>query len=96
MEHLRIDPAAASSQPSLRRDLAALEQSDGADNSLPAKVFSAYRIDQFADPDGFKTQLGAVLEQYPDEVMYLRLRSADGHPAALQMAADDQRSDRRR
>ena len=32
-------------------------------------VFSAYRIDQFGDPDGFKTQLGAVLEQYPDEVI---------------------------
>lgn len=32
-------------------------------------VFSAYRTDQFADPDGFKTQLGAVLEQYPDEVI---------------------------
>ncbi len=32
-------------------------------------VFSAYRIDQFADPEGFKTQLGAVLEQYPDEVI---------------------------
>lgn len=32
-------------------------------------VFSAYRIDQFADPEGFKNQLGAVLEQYPDEVI---------------------------
>lgn len=32
-------------------------------------LFSAYRLDQFADPDGFKTQLGAVLEQYPDEVI---------------------------
>ncbi len=32
-------------------------------------VFSAYRTDQFADPDGFKTQLGAILEQYPDEVI---------------------------
>jgi hypothetical protein len=32
-------------------------------------VFSAYRIDQFADPDGFKNQLGAVLEQYPEEVI---------------------------
>jgi hypothetical protein len=32
-------------------------------------VFSAYRIDQFADPDGFKNQLGVVLEQYPDEVI---------------------------
>jgi hypothetical protein len=32
-------------------------------------VFSAYRIDQFAEPESFKISLGAVLEQYPDEVM---------------------------
>jgi hypothetical protein len=32
-------------------------------------VFSAYRIDQYAEPDSFKTSLGAVLEQYPDEVI---------------------------
>jgi len=34
-----------------------------------AAVFSAYRIDQFADPEGFKNSLGAVLEGYPDEVI---------------------------
>lgn len=32
-------------------------------------VFASYRIDQFADPEGFKVALGAVLEQYPDEVI---------------------------
>ena len=32
-------------------------------------LFASYRIDQFADPDGFKIALGAVLEQYPDEVI---------------------------
>lgn len=32
-------------------------------------IFSAYRIDQFADPEGFKVQLGAIMEQYPDEVI---------------------------
>lgn len=32
-------------------------------------LFSAYRIDQFGDPEGFKNQLGAVLEQYPDDVI---------------------------
>lgn len=32
-------------------------------------MFSAYRMDQFADPEGFKNSLGAVLEGYPDEVM---------------------------
>lgn len=32
-------------------------------------LFSAYRTDQYADPDGFLTSLGAVLEQYPNEVV---------------------------
>lgn len=32
-------------------------------------VFSAYRADQYSDPESFKISLGAVLEQYPDEVI---------------------------
>jgi hypothetical protein len=32
-------------------------------------IFGSYRIDQFADPESFKLSLGAVLEQYPDEVI---------------------------
>lgn len=32
-------------------------------------VFSAYRADQYSDPDSFKVSLGAVLEQYPNEVI---------------------------
>lgn len=32
-------------------------------------LFSAYRIDQYGDPEGFKASLGAVLEQYPDDVI---------------------------
>jgi hypothetical protein len=32
-------------------------------------LFSAYRVDQFADPEGFKNSLGAVLEGFPDEVI---------------------------
>lgn len=32
-------------------------------------LFSAYRIDQYGDPEGFKTSVGAVLEQYPNEVI---------------------------
>lgn len=32
-------------------------------------VFSAYRADQYSDPDSFKISLGAVLEQYPNEVI---------------------------
>jgi hypothetical protein len=34
-----------------------------------AAIFSAYRTDQYADPEGFKVQLGAVLEEYPDDVI---------------------------
>ena len=32
-------------------------------------LFSAYRADQYADAEGFITSLGAVLEQFPDEVI---------------------------
>lgn len=32
-------------------------------------LFSAYRIDQYGDPEGFKTSMGAVLEQYPNDVI---------------------------
>lgn len=32
-------------------------------------LFGAYRIDQFADAEVFKNSVGAVLEQYPDEVI---------------------------
>lgn len=32
-------------------------------------IFSAYRKDDFADPDGFVLQLGMVLERYPDAVI---------------------------
>ncbi|MDI3563540.1 hypothetical protein [Bradyrhizobium sp. Arg816] len=32
-------------------------------------LFSAYRADQYADPEGFMTSLGAVLEQFPAEVI---------------------------
>lgn len=32
-------------------------------------LFSAYRADQYADAEGFMTSLGAVLEQFPDDVI---------------------------
>lgn len=32
-------------------------------------LFSAYRVDQYGDPEGFKASLGLVLEQYPNEVI---------------------------
>src|ERR1700694_4013390 len=28
-------------------------------------LFSAYRLDQYSDPEGFKINIGLVLEQYP-------------------------------
>lgn len=32
-------------------------------------IFSAYRTDQYPDPDGYMISLGAVLEQYSDDVV---------------------------
>ena len=32
-------------------------------------LFASYRADQYADAEGFMTSLGAVLEQYQDEVI---------------------------
>lgn len=32
-------------------------------------LFSAYRTDQYADPDGFMASLGLVFSQYPDDVI---------------------------
>ena len=32
-------------------------------------LFSAYRADQYADPEGFMVSLGAVLEQFPDNII---------------------------
>src|SRR6266478_5958331 len=68
MEPIKFNPAAAS----LRRSGATSPPSNSRKALIlrcQLAVFSAYRTDQFADPEGFKTQLGAVLEQYPDEVI---------------------------
>lgn len=32
-------------------------------------LFSAFRADQYSDPDGYMISLGMVLEQYPDDVV---------------------------
>lgn len=37
--------------------------------SQAQRLFSAYRRDEFADPDGFLAQLGMVFEDYPDPVI---------------------------
>lgn len=53
------------------------EPSNGSSKAFRAKMitrqvmclFSAYRRDDFADPEGFVVQLGAILERYPDSVI---------------------------
>jgi len=69
MEHLPpIDPAAASRTQYVESSLSSKDR-----KALIIKcqiaLFSAYRIDQYADADGFKNSLGAVLEGFPDEVI---------------------------
>lgn len=66
MQTLNMDPA------SLRRRGA----SPSASKANPAIVsrqiqllFSAYRRDDFADPEGFVAQLGTILSEFPDEVV---------------------------
>ena len=38
-------------------------------NARAQMVLSAYRRDDFADPDSFRLQLGMVLERYPDPII---------------------------
>ena len=66
MQTINMDPA------SLRRR----DASPSASKASPAIVsrqiqllFSAYRRDDFADPEGFVAQLGAILSGFPDEVV---------------------------
>ena len=54
-------PLIASSQPSKSRMALLLR--------CQKTLFSAYRADQYADAEGFMNSLGAVLEQFPDEVV---------------------------
>lgn len=68
MRNLNLDPAEASSTQSTEN-----LQKQNSRKSLILRcqriLFSAYRSDQYADPDGFLASLGAVLEQYPNEVI---------------------------
>jgi hypothetical protein len=66
MEQIKFDPASSRSQ------------SDGQSSSKasPAIVargiqflFSAYRRDDFSDPEGFVAQLGTILTDFPEEVV---------------------------
>lgn len=68
METLKYNPAAVSSLPS---NVSSLSSRDRKALILKCQIalFSAYRIDQYADAEGFKNSLGAVLEGFPDEVI---------------------------
>lgn len=68
MEKLNLNQAEASSQQSIGKS-----PPSNARKALILRcqkiLFAAYRIDQYADPEGFMVSLGAVLEQFPDEVI---------------------------
>jgi hypothetical protein len=69
MEKLRITPGqAASSAPSTEQS-----QKLNSKKTLVLRcqriIFSAFRADQYSDPDGYLTSLGLVLEQYPSDVI---------------------------
>src|SRR4051812_43103860 len=67
MERLSLDPEEACSTPSdeskrmLKRKSLILR--------CQGMLYSAYRIDQYADPEGFMASLGLVFSQYPDDVV---------------------------
>ena len=51
-------------------------------------LFSAYRKDDFADPEGFIVQLGIVLESYEDEVIIAVTDPRTGLQRRDEMAAE--------
>lgn len=68
MEHLKLNPDQASlprlieSSPPSKQRMALILR-------CQKILFAAYRADQYADAEGFMNSLGAVLEQFPDEVV---------------------------
>lgn len=68
MEALKFDPTAASRNRSAESSLSSKDRKALIVRCCLA-LFSAYRIDQYADAEGFKNSLGAVLEGFPDEVI---------------------------
>lgn len=71
MEKLSITPEPAAS--SGRSTAPSQNSREGSRRSLILRcqriIFSAYRADQYSDPEGYMISLGAVLEQYPNEVI---------------------------
>lgn len=66
MENLKLDPESlrsrAGSQSSSKANPATVSRGIQA-------LFSAYRRDDFADPEGFVAQLGSILSEFPDDVV---------------------------
>lgn len=67
MDHLKVIPE-VSSRP-LTASLPPSKQRQALILRCQKVLFSAYRADQYADAEGFMTSLGAVLEQFPDEII---------------------------
>src|ERR1700690_2944781 len=66
MEHLRSNPALSPQQDGLPSS----SKADPATVSRAIQLlFSAYRRDDFADPEGFVAQLGVILCDFPEEVV---------------------------
>lgn len=68
MQKLKIPEAGASSQQSTA-SLPPWKQRQALILRCQRILFAAYRADQYADAEGFMTSLGAVLEQFPDDVV---------------------------
>src|ERR1700742_3387067 len=68
MEALKFDPTAASRNRSAETSLSSKDRK-ALILRCQLALFSSYRIDQYADAEGFKNSLGAVLEGFPDEVI---------------------------
>lgn len=68
MEPLKFNPTRASSAQSSENSQSSRDRK-ALILRCQVALFSAYRIDQYADPEGFKNSLGAVLEGFPDEVI---------------------------
>ena len=69
MEKLRITPGPAASSAQSTADLQRSRSRSSLILRCQRIIFSCYRADQYSDPDGYMDSLGAVLEQYPNDVI---------------------------
>lgn len=69
MEKLRTTPNQAASSAPSTDDLQRSRSRSSLILRCQRIIFSCYRADQYSDPDGYMDSLGAVLEQYPNDVI---------------------------